>query len=111
MAAYDALLRRFSSEYQVLETWEMTLELLKRHRRVDDPRERWETHAQRFDLEGLRGRAWSSSYVRRGVKDRSGFDAGLRSVFEVHSRDGVVEFPYRAVALVFRIRPAPGRTS
>jgi hypothetical protein len=111
MAAYDALLRRFSSEYQVLESWETTLAQLKRHPRVVAPREGWETHAQSFDLEGLRGRAWSSSYVRRGVEDREGFEAALRAAFEAHARDGAVDFPYRTVALVFRIRAAPGRTS
>jgi ubiquinone/menaquinone biosynthesis C-methylase UbiE len=103
MAAYDAVLRRFSSEYQILESWETTLEKLRHHPRVEGPRARWETHSQRFDLEGLRGRAWSSSYVFRGVKDREGFDLTLRSLFEKHAREGVVEFPYRTVALVFGI--------
>ncbi len=103
MTAYDALLRRFSSEYAVLESWETTLEQLKRHPRVVAPRERWETHAQRFDLAGLRGRARSSSYVRRGVEDREGFDAALQALFHTHARDGLIEFPYRTVALVFRI--------
>lgn len=103
MGAYDALLRRFSSEYQVLESWESTLELLKRHPRVLDPRERWETHAQLFDLEGLRGRAWTSSYVFQGVADGDGFDAALRALFGAHARDGLVAFPYRTVALVFGV--------
>ena len=106
MAAYDALLRRFSSEYEVLESWVSTLETLRRHPRVQDPRARWETHAQAFDLEGLRGRAWSSSYVFRGVKDRQGFDLALRSLFEKHARGGIVEFPYRTVGLVFRVTPS-----
>ncbi len=102
MAAYDALLRRFSSEYEVLDSWGTTLERLKRHARVAGPRERRETHAQSYDLEGLRGRAWSSSYVFRGVEDQEGFDDALRDLFAVHARDGVVLFPYRAVALVFQ---------
>jgi SAM-dependent methyltransferase len=103
MAAYDALLRRFSSEYQVLESWETTLDKLRRHPRALAPRARWETHAQAFDLEGLRGRAWSSSYVFKGVQDRQGFDLALRSLFEKHAANGVVEFPYRTVALVLRV--------
>jgi len=105
MTAYDALLRRFSSEYQVLESWEYTLEKLKGHPRVLSPRERWETHAQRFDLEGLRGRAGTSSYVFRGVEDRPGFDAALEELFDSQARDGIVEFPYRTVALVFQVGP------
>jgi ubiquinone/menaquinone biosynthesis C-methylase UbiE len=110
MTAYDAVLRRFSSEYEVLESWETTLETLKRHPRVHTPRERWKLHAQQFDLEGLRGRAWSSSYVYRGVQDREGFDVALRTLFEKHARGGTVEFPYRTVALVFSIAPGESRT-
>jgi SAM-dependent methyltransferase len=103
MAEYDALLERFSREYRVVESWETTLEKLKLHPRVVGPREHRGRHAQRFDLDGLRGRAWSSSYVFRGVEDREGFDAALAALFEAHARDGVVEYPYRTVALVFRV--------
>jgi ubiquinone/menaquinone biosynthesis C-methylase UbiE len=110
MAEYDALLRRFSSEYEVLESWETTLEQLKRHPRAIDLRERWETHAQRFDLGGLRGRAWSSSYVRRGVEDQEGFDAALETLFRTHAREDAIEFLYRTVALVFRLRGERART-
>jgi hypothetical protein len=63
---------------------------------------------QRFDFEGLHGRAWSSSYVFRGVKDRDEFDAALRVLFDAHARDGILEFPYRTVGLVFRVR-SPSR--
>lgn len=105
MAAYDALLRRFSSEYEVLESWETTLELLKTHPRVAAARELRGAHAQALDLEGLRGRAWSSSYVFRGVEDREGFEAALGELFGPHSRDGVIDFPYRTVALVFQVAP------
>jgi ubiquinone/menaquinone biosynthesis C-methylase UbiE len=112
MAAYDALLRRFSSEYRVLESWESTLEQLKRHPRVFRAREHWGTHAQSFDLEGLRRRAWSSSYVFRGVEDRDGFDAALRRLHEAHAREGTIEFPYRTVALAFQVdRLSPRSTA
>jgi SAM-dependent methyltransferase len=100
---YDALLRRFSREYRGVESWEATLAALEAHPRVSEPRRREARHVQRLDLEGLRGRAWSSSYVFRGVTDREGFDAGLRSLHTTHARDGVVELPYQAVALVFRL--------
>jgi ubiquinone/menaquinone biosynthesis C-methylase UbiE len=105
MADYEGLLRRFSHEYSVLESWEQSLEQLRRHPRVESPRDREEPNAQRFDFEGLHGRAWSSSYIFRGVKDREGFDAALRALFDVHAQDGILEFPYRTVALVFGVRP------
>jgi hypothetical protein len=112
MAEYQRLLRRFSSEYHVLESWEETLGRLRAHPRVEAPRDFELPNAQVFDFAGLHGRAWSSSYVFRGVEDREGFDVALRALFDAHARDGLLEFPYRTVALVFRVgpeRPRRGR--
>jgi SAM-dependent methyltransferase len=103
MAEYQALLRRFSSEYSVMETWEESLARLRAHPRVTAPRDFEAPNTQVFDFEGLRGRAWSSSYVFRGVRDGEGFDTALRALFDAHARDGAIEFPYRAVALSFRV--------
>ncbi len=107
MADYQAVLRRFSAEYSVIESWEETLARLRAHPRVEAPGEREVPNAQVFDLDDLRGRKWSSSYVRHGVADHEGFDAALRALFETHARGGVVEFPYRTVALVFGVRATP----
>jgi hypothetical protein len=104
MDAYEALLRRFSGEYRVLEGWEETLARLRAHPAVEACRAFECTNAQSFDFEGLHGRSWSSSYVFRGVADREGFDAALARLFEEHARDGRVLFPYRAVALAFAPR-------
>jgi SAM-dependent methyltransferase len=106
MDDYQAVLRRFSAEYSVTESWEKALARLRVHPRVEASREHEAPNAQVFDLDGLRGRMWSSSYVRHGVADREGFDAALRVLFETHARGGVVEFPYRTVALVFGVRAA-----
>jgi len=103
MGDYDAVLRRHSSQYQVLDRWEATLEALRRHPRVLAARDRGDEHAQRFDFEALHGRAWSSSYVRHGVADAPAFDSDLRAVFDRHARDGAIDFPYRTAALVFQI--------
>jgi SAM-dependent methyltransferase len=111
MTEFQGLLRRFSREYAVVESWEATLERLRAHPRVEYPRDREVPHAQLFDLEGLHGRAWSSSYVFRGVEDRAGFDAALRDLFDAHARGGVLEFPYRAVGLVFRVARSASRAS
>ena len=105
MAEYQALLHRFSREYSVVESWEESLARLRAHPRVRAPRDFEAPHAQLFDFEGLQGRSWSSSYVFLAVKDRPGFDAALRALFDFHSRDGAIEFPYRAVALVFGVSP------
>lgn len=103
MAEYQALLRRFSREFSVMESWEECLARLRAHPRVEAPRDFEVPNAQAFDFEGLRGRSWSSSYVFRGVTDREGFDRALRSLFGAHAHDGAIEFPYRGVGLVFRV--------
>lgn len=105
MEAYDALLRRFSDRYRVVESWEDTLTALRRHPLTRDHAEWNGRHAQRFDFAGLHGRAWTSSYVFDGVRDGAGFDRALRALFEAHARDGFVEFPYRSVALLFGLAP------
>ena len=42
------------------------------------------SHAQRLDLDGLLGRARSSSYVAHGVGDMRAFEADLTATFETH---------------------------
>jgi ubiquinone/menaquinone biosynthesis C-methylase UbiE len=106
MDAYDALLRRFSDRYRVVESWEETLAGLRAERRTRDHEEWSGRNAQRFDFAGLHGRAWTSSYVFDGVRDREGFDRALRELFDAHARDGAIEFPYRCVALLFRLASA-----
>ena len=56
MAEYQALLRRFSTEYSVMESWEESLARLRAHPRVEAPRDFEVPNAQAFDFEGLRGR-------------------------------------------------------
>jgi SAM-dependent methyltransferase len=105
MDAYDALLRRFSAQYGVVESWQATLDALRAHAGTRGQLEWHGDNVQRFDFEGLRGRAWSSSYVFRGVVDRDGFDRALAELFDAHARGGTVEFTYRCAALLFQIAP------
>ena len=50
---------------------------------------------QRFDWDGLYGRAMSSSYVpAEGAEGHDVFVAGLREVFDAHANDGEVGFEY-----------------
>ena len=104
MDAYDALLRRHASEYEVLLRPRATIASLKARAEVGDVREAVFPNAQLLDREGLFGRAFSSSYVAHGLADRAGFERSLRDLFERHACDGRVEFPYDCVALLFDVR-------
>jgi SAM-dependent methyltransferase len=103
---YDALLHAFSVEYGALRRHEETTEELGARPEVESARAAEFAHRQVFDLEGLRGRAWSSSYVVHGVDDRAGFDRALARLFDRHQRDGAVSFGYRTEVLAFRLAPS-----
>jgi SAM-dependent methyltransferase len=99
--AYEALLVAHSADYRDVPHGRETIERLKAAG-VEDALQAEFPHAQRFDLQGLLGRAHSSSYVALGVKDVPAFDAELTALFERHARAGEIEFPYSTVVLLFR---------
>lgn len=95
LAAYENLLRSASLDYEQVN-----------HRNVDDARlRRFFGHAgyrraafpnsQRFDWQGLYGRALSSSYVPpEGHPQHPAFAESLRRLFDRHNDAGHVEFLY-----------------
>jgi SAM-dependent methyltransferase len=103
MRDYDHALRRYGSEYALLDRPLETSAALRRCAAVREPRGAEFSLAQRFDLEGLCGRAYSSSYVIHGVQDHAGFGRALGRAFERHARHGSVEFRYRTLALLWRM--------
>ena len=106
MQDYDVLLRERSSECEVLDKPASAIAALEAAAGVVDRHEAEFANLQRFDREGLLGRARSSSYVIHGVADLPAFDRELGGLFERHERDGVVEFQYRTLALCFRVAGA-----
>lgn len=95
LADYDALLRARGTDYEKVN-----------HRNVDADRLRaffgpggYEefvfANEQRFDWNGLYGRAMSSSYVpAEGSEQYTAFLDGLRAVFDAHAVCGAVAFEY-----------------
>lgn len=62
------------------------------------PERRVFPHAQRLDLDGLRARAASSSYLPApGSRAWAGTEDALRALFHFHAEDGVVTFDYDCV--------------
>lgn len=101
MQEYEALLRRASSEYAALERPESTIARI-RTAGVRDVRTTILDNAQRFDWEGLHGRAHSSSYVAHGVRDLEAFDRELRAIFDRYVEPEGFLFAYQTHVLLFR---------
>lgn len=103
MADYDDALRQWSREYAILEKPLQTIAAIRAAPGVADLSEAEFSLGQVFDLEGLLGRAYSSSYVIHGIDDHEGFKARLAEIFARHARSGVVPFRYRTLAIAWRL--------
>jgi len=95
LAAYDQLLRRFSTDYEQVN-----------HRRFNDGEavrrflggkslEKHFPNAQYFDFEGLKGRLLSSSYApEAGQPNHLEMLEELKRIFETQQRNGRIAFEY-----------------
>jgi SAM-dependent methyltransferase len=98
-AAYEAALLRWSTEYASVPKPGPTLAALRARR--PGATTTVLRHGQELDLDGVLGRAWSSSYVVHGVTDRAAFDRALTEAFLAHARGGRVELAYETQALAW----------
>src|SRR6266511_3113518 len=85
---YEALIHAHAAEYARVPTASQALAALRAA--LPEVHEHRSAHVQRLGRAGLIGRAWSSSYVAHGVRDRAAFDAALGALFDRHARDGAV---------------------
>jgi SAM-dependent methyltransferase len=98
--AYEALLLRSSKEYRELSQGPNTYDALLKSKRLVHLREGSFANEQRFDREGLFGRAYSSSYVVHGIEDRAKFDGELEEIFVRFQENGGVTFTYRCMVVM-----------
>jgi SAM-dependent methyltransferase len=100
--AYEMAHERFVPRYAERRRAEPVLDAL----RARGARFREVPHHQALDLDGVLGRAHSSSYVVHMPGDPAAFDAALREGFREHAADGLVRIAYRTVLAVWE----PGRS-
>ena len=103
LGEYETILRGHSPEYAAIGTHDDAVTFIRKHPEARDPRGAAFPNRQTMDFEGVLGRAWSSSYVVHGVKDRAAFDADLKAAFDRHQRGGVVDFIYRTEVVAWRL--------
>jgi SAM-dependent methyltransferase len=103
LAGYDQLLRTLGTDYKQVSKTTTSVEDLQAtfgvpFHRVAFPNE------QRFDFEGLKGRAMSASYSPQpGHPSHEPFMRGLRDLFDAHHRDGQVVFEYETEVFFGRL--------
>jgi SAM-dependent methyltransferase len=102
MSDYDALIRAYAADYSRVPTVEQALQQLRTA--LPAARTTKLPHRQMLDRAGLVGRAWSSSYVAHGVKERAAFDGALDRLFTQYAEDDRVEFLFETVAVAWATR-------
>jgi len=92
---YEALLASTHSDYQRVNHQQITDDMICDFY-APGKMEVWSTpNVQRFDREGLKGRALSSSYTPgEGIPGHEEFVASLNRLFDQFNEDGQVEFQY-----------------
>jgi SAM-dependent methyltransferase len=107
LEGYEALIRRHAIDYLEVDHRNITPEVVAGFF-SPSPVSRYDAMmAQRMDLEGLKGRIASSSYMpTEGHPDHAALVAGATELFNKCGRDGAVEFRYRTTAHVGTL-PAP----
>jgi SAM-dependent methyltransferase len=102
--ALDALLKRSSTEHEVVGKGRGVARALAAHPGVRDAEALEIPWSERLPLEAVLGRLRSASYVEHGVADRETFEREARALVEDHAVGGTVEWPLDTVAVVFRPR-------
>jgi ubiquinone/menaquinone biosynthesis C-methylase UbiE len=104
LRAYEELLVASSTDYVNISKNRAVMAALRTSPLVADWTEAEFPSTQSLDLEGLRGRVFSSSYVVHGVADKAAFTQALEQLFHRHAARGRVELRYRAIASCWRLR-------
>lgn len=103
LTEYEETLRRHSADYANIGRHDDARLRIRASPEIVDVRDADFENRQLLDWEGVLGRAWSSSYVVHGVKNRGAFDGELARAFERHQKNGVVEFVYKTEAIAWRL--------
>lgn len=95
LRAYEELLMHGSTDYSQVDHKNITDEVLQEFFQHREFKLKVFHNQQVFDLEGLRGRALSSSYVpAQGHPSHAAFMQELDAIFREHNRDNRVAFEY-----------------
>lgn len=97
-SGYRALLLRHATDYLQVDHKRVTAEVLREFFGAEFHQEHFDNQ-QTFDLEGLRGRLLSSSYI---PLDNGPMLEQLQAIFAEHQRSGTVRFDYDTTLYVGR---------
>lgn len=105
LTAYERLLRKHGTDYEQVEHGRSAAGMVDEFFRSDEYETQTFDNRQTFDLDGLKGRLSSSSYVPG--PGESGYDAMMREaehLFQAHETNGRITFEYDTKVYYGRLR-------
>lgn len=102
MEDYQKIVDKFCVDYPRTKKASETIPEIKSFSGIKYFKEASFPYFQKFNLEELIGRAYSTSYVVHGVKDHDEFKKSLKKIFDKHQKKGKVEFIYKTVAALWK---------
>lgn len=99
---YELLLKRYSGDYQKTPKASETIDHIKNFPGTKSIKESQFPNSQEFDLKGLIGRAYSTSYVVHGVKNHDKFKQALTDLFDKFKSGGKVIVTYKVLAVCWQ---------
>jgi len=95
LAAYESLLKEHATDYHWVNHVNIGTDVVADFFAPAPLHVATFPNSQFFDLEGLKGRAFSSSYVpNKGQPGHDDVIIGLEAIFQNHAENGLVEFEY-----------------
>lgn len=98
---YNLLISRSSKEYSKTPKPDVVIKKLKTFKELKNIKEQEFSYSQKFNHKSLEGRAFSSSYIAHGVKDKELFKSELKRLFGKYQKNREVTFDYRTVAIAW----------
>jgi ubiquinone/menaquinone biosynthesis C-methylase UbiE len=101
---YEKLLKEYSDDYMKTPGGKEAIVKIKKFMKNMNIKQRefLNPNVQIFDLKGLIGRAYSTSYVTEGVKRHNEFRMALTSLFNKYKSKGKVKFGYKTFAICWQ---------
>jgi SAM-dependent methyltransferase len=99
---YKKLILKYSKDYKKIPSAKETILAIKKFPGITNIKTISYPYFQKFDLKGLIGRAYSTSYIVYGVDDHQKFKDALNAIFKKYELEGRVEFKYQSLAILWK---------
>ena len=102
MEDYQSLVDKLCVDYPKTKKASETIPEIKNFPGIKSFKEASFPYSQKLNLEGLIGRAYSTSYIVHGIRDHEEFKKSLNKIFRKNQKKEKIEFVYKTVTAIWQ---------